>query len=142
MSRKKKTDEPASNAPMETMPVMAETSDANKEAEASIADDIRQTPREVVDDQSSPPAFRAKPYRAVFSHEPSGIELGENFRYRQRVLKFRDKPDEQTRIKLKQNGFTFRPSEGWTVPATPESREFTDKLARELAGHTVPVVGR
>ena len=135
MSRKKKTDEPASNPPMESMPVMAEISDANKEAEASIADDIRQTPRELVYDQSSPPVFRANPYRAVFSHEPSGIELGENFRYRQRVLKFRDKPDEQTIAALKDAGFRYRAEEkSWTIQANPESRYVSDQLAQQFAG--------
>lgn len=75
------------------------------------------------------------PYKAIFTSTATGIEMGENRRFKQRVFMFKDKPDEQIIAVLKENGFTYRPAEkAWTIPATAESRLLTDRLAKEFAG--------
>lgn len=137
MTRKKKAQQEDQSAKVEVDAATATAPEArdevafDQEAATSIAEDIRQaSPAE----QGQEPQ-RGTPYRAILIDNAHGIELGENVRFRQRVLKFRDKPDERLRATLKESGFTFRPAEkAWTIPATPESREFTDRLMQEIAG--------
>ncbi len=75
------------------------------------------------------------PYKAVFTSAATGIELGENRRFNQRVLSFKDKPAMEVIERLKQIGFRYQPEDrSWTIQATAESRLMTDRLARELAG--------
>jgi hypothetical protein len=75
------------------------------------------------------------PYKAIFSSAAKGFEMGENRRFKQRVFKFREKPDSETIATLKDNGFTYRPEEkAWTIPANEATRQVTDRLARLFAG--------
>ncbi len=77
------------------------------------------------------------PYKAIFSSAAKGFEMGENRRFKQRVFKFREKPDSDTIAALKDNGFTYRPEEkAWTIPANAATRELSDQLAREFAGES------
>jgi hypothetical protein len=48
-----------------------------------------------------------RPYKAIFTCSTKGFEMGENRRFKQRVFKFKDKPDEATLAALKENGFTL-----------------------------------
>lgn len=75
------------------------------------------------------------PYKTIYRNLELGFELGEDRRFKQRVFKFRDKPDEQTRQTLKDAGFRYRPEDhAWTVQADAVTRELSDRLAQELAG--------
>lgn len=73
-------------------------------------------------------------FQTIFMSVPSGFELGEDWRFKQRVFRFKEKPDESVINALKENGFTYRPSEkAWTIPADYASRTISDKLARHFA---------
>ena len=75
------------------------------------------------------------PYKAIFSSQDKGFELGENRRFKQRVFTFKDRPTDDVIAALKDAGFTYRAAEkAWTTPATAESRVLTDRLARQFAG--------
>jgi hypothetical protein len=61
--------------------------------------------------------------------------MGEDRRFKQRLFKFIDKPQEHVLAALKEHGFTYRASEkAWTINATAENRVLTDRLAQEFAG--------
>jgi hypothetical protein len=78
------------------------------------------------------------PYKAIFTSSAKGFELGENRRYKQRVFKFKDKPDAETLATLKENGFTYRAEErAWTIPANGATRLLTDRLASQFAGESL-----
>ncbi len=82
------------------------------------------------------------PYKAIFTSSSKGFEMGENRRFKQRVFKFRDKPDAETLAALKDFGFTYRPEEkAWTIRADEATRLLTDRLAMQFAGES-PVVTR
>lgn len=75
------------------------------------------------------------PYKVIFSSAASGFEMGENRRYNQRVFKFTDKPSEDVLVTLKENGFVYRGAEkAWTIPANPDTRKLSEKLAQQFAG--------
>ncbi len=75
------------------------------------------------------------PYKAIFTSTQKGFEMGENRRFKQRVFKFKEKPDEQVIAALKENGFTYRASEkAWTIQANPDTRRLSEELAHEFAG--------
>lgn len=75
------------------------------------------------------------PYVPVFACREKGFELGENRRYKQRVFVFSEKPGDDIRAKLRENGFVYRATEkAWTIPANAETRVLSDRLAREFAG--------
>jgi hypothetical protein len=77
------------------------------------------------------------PYKAVYTSSAKGFELGENRRYKQRVFKFSERPDDQTIAVLKDNGFTYRPEEkAWTIHADNASRLLSDQLAARFAGQS------
>jgi hypothetical protein len=89
----------------------------------------------MADDGQAPARNWGPPYKSIFSCPEKGFEMGEDRRFKQRVFKFLDKPDEQTLSVLKAHGFAYRASEkAWTVNATAENRVLTDRLAREFAG--------
>jgi hypothetical protein len=74
-------------------------------------------------------------YKAIFSCTSKGFEMGEDRRFKQRLFKFIDKPQEHVLAALKEHGFTYRASEkAWTINATAENRVLTDRLAQEFAG--------
>jgi hypothetical protein len=80
----------------------------------------------------------ANPYRPVYSSKSAGFEMGENYRFKQRVFSFDERPADHVIVTLKENGFTYRPAEkSWTIPANAETRVLTDRLAREFAGQEV-----
>lgn len=73
-------------------------------------------------------------YRTIFMSLRRGFELGEDWRFKQRVFRFKEKPDELVINALKENGFTYRPGEkAWTIQADYASRTISDKLARQFA---------
>jgi hypothetical protein len=75
----------------------------------------------------------ANPYKAIIT--TSTFEMGENRRYKQRVFTFKEKPADEVLATLKENGFTYRPSEhAWTIPANPDTRRLSDELAEQFAG--------
>ena len=77
------------------------------------------------------------PYKAIFTCSAKGFEMGENRRFKQRVFKFKDKPDAETLAALKDSGFTYRPEEkAWTIPADEATRLLTDRLAIRFAGES------
>lgn len=77
------------------------------------------------------------PYKAVFTSTEKGFEMGENRRFKQRVFKFKEKPDAETVAILKENGFTYRPEEkAWTIQADAGSRLLSDRLALQFAGQS------
>ena len=76
-------------------------------------------------------------YTSIFTSVVRGFEMGEDRRYKQRVFKFSEKPEQAIIDKLKENGFTYRPNEkAWTIPANPATRQLTERLAREFAAGT------
>jgi hypothetical protein len=77
------------------------------------------------------------PYKAIFTSGAKGFEMGENRRFKQRVFKFKDKPDPEILAELKDNGFTYRAEEkAWTIHADNASRLLTDQLAAKWAGES------
>lgn len=77
------------------------------------------------------------PYKAIVTCSAKGFEMGENRRFRQRVFKFKDKPDAETIAALKDNGFTYRPEEkAWTIHADNATRLLSDQLAARFAGES------
>lgn len=75
------------------------------------------------------------PYKPIYTNVEKGYELGEDRRFKQRVFKFKEKPDEQTLAALKEAGFRFRAEDkSWTIQADAASRELSDRLAKQLAG--------
>lgn len=76
-------------------------------------------------------------YRTIFMSVFSGFELGEDRRFKQRVFRFREKPDDHVLNALRENGFTYRPAEKfWTIQADYASRTTSDRLARQFADGT------
>lgn len=74
-------------------------------------------------------------YKSIFTCTAKGFEMGEDRRFKQRVFKFSEKPEEHVLAALKEHGFTYRANEkAWTVTATAENRVLTDRLARDFAG--------
>ncbi|HEX4053837.1 MAG TPA: hypothetical protein VHX86_06200 [Tepidisphaeraceae bacterium] len=74
-------------------------------------------------------------YKAIFSCPAMGFEMGEDRRFKQRLFKFVEKPQEHVLAALKEHGFTYRASEkAWTINATAENRVLSDRLAQEFAG--------
>jgi hypothetical protein len=86
--------------------------------------------------QTDPEAKNWGPaYKAIFTCTAKGFEMGEDRRFKQRLFKFVEKPEEHVLAALKEHGFTYRASEkAWTVNATAENRVLTDRLAQEFAG--------
>ncbi len=77
------------------------------------------------------------PYKRIFSSEAAGVEMGENRRFKQRVFKFRERPDQLVIDTLKEYGFTYRPEEkSWTIPANPDTRRLSEELAHQFAGES------
>jgi len=75
------------------------------------------------------------PYKALFTG--ANFEMGENRRFKQRVFMFKEKPSDEVRAALKENGFTYRAGENaWTIQANPDTRKLSDELAREFAGQS------
>jgi hypothetical protein len=75
------------------------------------------------------------PYKALFTG--ANFEMGENRCFKQRVFMFKEKPSDEVRAALKDNGFTYRAGENaWTIQANPDTRKLSDELAREFAGQT------
>lgn len=75
------------------------------------------------------------PYKAIITCSAKGFEMGENRRFKQRVFKFKEKPDAEIIAALKDKGFTYRSDEkAWTIPADNASRQLTDQLAAQFAG--------
>ncbi len=106
--------------PIQTEPVQSNSELATQTLEEQQPDQNRQW---------------GNPYKALFTSATKGFEMGENRQYKQRVFLFNDKPDEQMRQALKENGFTYRPAEkAWTIQASATTRELSDRLAREFAG--------
>jgi hypothetical protein len=142
MARKKKTEAAeASKAPARssmngdasTIAVMESPAPAVENAATAVEEPA--TP----DTPPAEPGFNdrpfSNPYRPVFSSKTAGFELGENYRFKQRVFSFDDKPADHIIATLKENGFTYRPAEkSWTIPASAETRLLTDRLAREFTG--------
>jgi hypothetical protein len=84
-----------------------------------------------------PPPQRtwSDPYKQIFSSSAKGFEMGENRRFKQRVFKFSERPDQAVIDVLKEHGFTYRPNEkAWTIPANPETRALSEELAHQFAG--------
>lgn len=81
-----------------------------------------------------PPAKNWGPaYRAIVT-TPT-FEMGENRRFKQRVFKFRDKPEPEILAKLKEAGFVYRAEEkSWTIHADNATRVLSDELAADFAG--------
>ena len=101
------------------------------------ADEGAQVPAQENDGSEDQGKNWGPPYKAIFSNAAKGFEMGENRRFKQRVFKFREKPDSNTIATLKDNGFTYRPEEkAWTIPANAATRELSDQLAREFAGES------
>jgi hypothetical protein len=93
------------------------------------------------DESNSPDEGHGKnwgpPYKAIFTSSAKGFEMGENRRFKQRVFKFKDKPDADTLAALKDNGFTYRPEEkAWTIHADGATRLLTGRLALQFAGES------
>jgi hypothetical protein len=77
------------------------------------------------------------PYKAIFTCGAKGFEMGENRRFKQRVFKFKDKPDPEILAELKDNGFTYRAEEkAWTIHADNATRLLSDQLAAKFAGES------
>jgi hypothetical protein len=73
------------------------------------------------------------PYKTIITTKD--FEMGEHRRFKQRVFKFKEKPDVQILAILKEKGFTYRPDEkSWTIPANPATRVLSDDLAQQFAG--------
>jgi hypothetical protein len=73
------------------------------------------------------------PYKAIVT--TSNFEMGENRRFKQRVFLFKEKPSDEVRSVLKENGFTYRASENaWTIQADAQTRKLSDELAQQFAG--------
>jgi hypothetical protein len=91
---------------------------------------------EMLDDQ---PRAWAPPYKALFTSTAKGFEMSEDYRFRQRVFKFAEKPDEATLAALKAAGFRYRAAEkSWTIQADATTRRVADELARTLSGGIDP----
>jgi hypothetical protein len=89
----------------------------------------------VVEATADKPKNWGPPYKAICTDAANGFEMGEDRRFKQRVFKFKDKPEAETLQALKEAGFTYRAEEkAWTIPATPATRELSDNLARQFAG--------
>jgi hypothetical protein len=85
--------------------------------------------------REEPPKQWGPPYKAIFTCQEQGFELGENRRFKQRVFTFAGKPDPQILSDLKENGFTYwSQDKSWTIPANLRTRILTDDLARKWAG--------
>jgi hypothetical protein len=77
------------------------------------------------------------PYKAIFTCSAKGFEMGENRRFKQRVFKFKDKPDPEIIAELKENGFVYRPEEkAWTIRADNATRLLSEELAAKFAGES------
>ena len=73
------------------------------------------------------------PYKAIVT--TSDFEMGENRRFKQRVFLFKEKPSDEVRSVLKENGFTYRAGENaWTIQADAQTRKLSDELAQQFAG--------
>jgi hypothetical protein len=95
----------------------------------------------VTTEEAQPPTENPKnwgpPYKAIFTSTEKGFEMGENRRFKQRVFKFKDKPDSEIVAVLKDNGFTYRPEEkAWTIQADNATRLLSDQLAAQFAGQS------
>ena len=79
-------------------------------------------------------------YRVIFASAVKGFELGEHYAFRQRVFRFKEKPETEVITALKEAGFIYRPHErAWTIPADYASRRISDTLARRFADKEVSV---
>ena len=69
-------------------------------------------------------------YKAILT--TATFEMGEDRRFKQRVFKFREKPAAEVLERLKENGFTYRPSEqAWTISGQPRnSPAISDRQSR------------
>ena len=82
-----------------------------------------------------PAAALADPYRPLFTCRPKGFEMGEDRRFKQRVFRFKDKPEAAVVERLKAAGYTYRAQEkAWTVAATPQTRLESEEMAQAFAG--------
>jgi len=81
-----------------------------------------------------------EPYRVIFVSAVKGFELGEHYAFRQRVFRFKEKPEVEVITALKEAGFIYRPHErAWTIPADYASRRISDTLARRFADKEISV---
>jgi|ERR1043165_1613479 hypothetical protein len=77
----------------------------------------------------------ADAYSSIFSSPTRGFEMGENRRFKQRIFKFTEKPEQSIIDMLKKNGFVYRPSEkAWTIAANPATRQLSEQLAKQFHG--------
>jgi hypothetical protein len=83
----------------------------------------------------APPKTWGDPYKPIFSSTAKGFEMGENRRFKQRVFKFHERPDQEVIDTLKNAGFTYRPNEkAWTIPANADTRALSEELAQQFSG--------
>jgi len=129
MSRKKQTTDTTEN---ETNVGTTDTSSAA----TAVAEPAPASETETAAQDGQTPAKNWGPaYKSIFNCPTKGFEMGEDRRFKQRVFKFSEKPEEHVLAALKEHGFTYRANEkAWTVNATAENRVLTDRLAREFAG--------
>ena len=130
MSRKKQSNETANNTANDTTDAAETTSAATAVADLAPANQAQAT-----EDGQAPGKKWGPAYKSIFSCPAKGFEMGEDRRFKQRIFKFLDKPEEHVLAALKEHGFTYRAAEkAWTVNATAENRVLTDRLAQEFAG--------
>jgi hypothetical protein len=92
---------------------------------------------EITQAEAGQPRNWGDPYKQIFSSTAKGFEMGENRRFKQRVFKFHERPDQDVLDLLKDNGFTYRAAEkAWTIQATPETRRLSEELAHQLSGES------
>jgi len=138
MPRKKKP--PTEAAPIETTAATAVAEPETKPLPPTQVPEWIDGPHAVTEASADEPTHPAaknwgEPYKAIFTSQEMGFEMGENRRFRQRVFKFTEKPADDVLAALKENGFSYRAAErAWTIQATPDTRRLSDELAREFAG--------
>jgi hypothetical protein len=87
----------------------------------------------IVRDGEDRPKNWGDPYKSIVTNQ--AFEMGENRRFKQRVFKFSEKPADDVIAALKDNGFTYRPTEkAWTIQADADTRKLSDELARQFRG--------
>ena len=118
------------------MPRKKEITETSAATETATATAVAEPAPAAETQEGQEPAKNWGPaYKAIFTCPSKGFEMGEDRRFKQRLFKFVEKPEEHVLEALKQHGFTYRASEkAWTVSATAENRVLTDRLAQEFAG--------
>jgi hypothetical protein len=136
MSRKKQ--QTADQAP-ETVSATVAVSRADESPREIVAEQRADEPTRPATDAEAPAEGThgknwGPPYKAIVSFPDKGFEMGENRRFKQRVFKFHEKPDEQVLAALKDAGFKYRAKEkAWTIQANADTRKLSEDLARQFA---------